>query len=301
MYLLGLATILLALPWALPLFVSADEKDLARPPALAGTVSGTGRLFVAPGLLQANDLSASVAHPDLPPRVVKLARVQIEELIPLTGAPFHVRYIFDPDPDGSYGYFNRVASEALAASDPEQSSRLLRAYGARWVLDDQGAASPFLRPVTGFEVAGRRLLLSEVPEPVADLRWAGRRFQRASLSGALDLIRSERFRPERDVVLPGRSDSGPVGAQEGGALGAARVEADRASVDVHAGAAGHVVFARTYFPAWKARLDGREAPVLVANARDLAVAVPAGDHHVEFEYDRAPFTRGVLLQLARFS
>ncbi len=35
-HLLGLATLLLAFPWALPLFVSADEKDLARPPALAG-------------------------------------------------------------------------------------------------------------------------------------------------------------------------------------------------------------------------------------------------------------------------
>jgi hypothetical protein len=40
--------------------------------------------------------------------------------------------------------------------------------------------------------------------------------------------------------------------------------------------------------------------VLVANARDLAVAVPAGDHHVEFEYDRTPFLRGVILQATAF-
>jgi uncharacterized membrane protein YfhO len=40
--------------------------------------------------------------------------------------------------------------------------------------------------------------------------------------------------------------------------------------------------------------------VLVANARDLAVAVPAGNHHVEFEYDRASFHRGVILQAASF-
>ena len=296
-HLLGLAALLLAFPWALPLFVSADERDLARPPALAGALAGPGRVYVSPRLPEFNVLSAGSAHPGMPPRVVKLARVQIEEMIPQTAASFGIRYIFDADPDGSYGYYNRVASEALAASAPEQASRLLRAYGARWVLDDQGKVHPFLRPVLGFEVAGRRLLLSEIPDPVAELRWAGREFRRSSLSGALVLIRSARFLPETDVVLPGRSDRGPEGPEGRGILSAVRVEADAASVEVAAASAGHVVFARTYFPAWKARLDGRRVPILVANARDLAVAVPAGNHHIEFEYDRAPFHRGVALQI----
>ena len=39
-------------------------------------------------------------------------------------------------------------------------------------------------------------------------------------------------------------------------------------------------------------------PVTVANARDLAVAVPAGRHRVEIEYDRRPFRRGVAFQAA---
>jgi hypothetical protein len=299
-HLLGLATLLLAFPWALPLFVSADEKDLARPPALARDLKGPGRVFVAPRLAEPGGLSTGSAHSALPPRVVKLARVQIEELVPSTGAPFGVRYAFDPDPDGSYGYYDRLAAEALAASRPEEASRLLRAYGARWTLDDQGGVRPFFKPVTGFEVAGRRLVLSEILDPVAELRWAGRRFRRASLSGAIDLVRSERFLPETDIVLPGRSDEGPEGTERGGTLVPARVEADRASADVRAAVPGHVVFARTYFPAWKARLDGRPVPLLVANARDLAVAVPAGDHHVEFEYDRAPFSRGVILQAVTF-
>ena len=299
-FLLGLATLLLAFPWALPLFVSADEKDLTRPPALAGALSGSSRVYVSPRLSEFNVLASGSAHPNLPPRVVKLARVQIEELVPLTGAPFGVRYVFDPDPDGSFGYYNQLAYEALAASTPEQASRVLRAYGARWVLDDQGRVHPFLRPVLGFEVAGRRLLLSEISEPVAALRWAGREFRRSSLSGALDLVRSERFLPESDVVLPGRSDRGPEGPEGRGTLRSARVGADAASADVAAENAGHVIFGRTYFSAWKARLDGRRVPVLVANARDLAVAVPAGNHHVEFEYDRAPFHRGVILQAASF-
>jgi hypothetical protein len=273
--------------------VSADEKDLARPPALAGALKGPGRVYVAPRLADPSALPAGGAHPALPQRIARLSRAQIEELIPLTGAPFHVRYVFDQDPDGSYGYYNRLASEALAASKPDEASRLLRAYGARWVLEDQGAARPFLRPVTGFEVAGRRLLLSEVPDPVAELRWVSRRYRRTSLSGALDLVRSDHRRRATSCpgARPGTEGRGP------GILRAAR--AGRQLLGRVPNAVARVVFRRTLL-AWKARLDGRPVPVLVANARDLAIAVPAGIHHVEFQYDRAPFHRGVLLQTAAF-
>jgi hypothetical protein len=261
-------------------------------------LKGTGRVFVSPRLPEL--LETGSALPSLQSRVVKLARAQIEELIPGTGAPFDVRYVFDTDPDGTYGYYNRLAHEALTASTPLQAMRLLRVYGSRWLLDDQGQPHPALRPVTGFEVAGRRFLLWEIPEPLAELRWAAREHRRNTLSGALDLARSQAFRAESDVVLPGREDREPAASSAEGRLLRANARADGATADVEAASPGHVVFGRTYFPAWRARVDGRVAPVLVANARDLAVAVPAGNHRVEFEYDRAPFHRGVLLQAAVF-
>ena len=295
-HLLGVAALLLSFPWALPLFVSADEKDLARPPALIGALKEPGRVYISPKLPEFNGLVRTTAHPALPPRVVKLARAQIEELIPATGAPFGVAYVFDPDPDGSYGFYNRLGEEALAASTPSQAVRLLRVYGGRWILDDQGESHPDLNPVTGFEVAGRRLLLSEVPDPLPDLRWAGREHRRNSLSGALDLVRSQWFQPETDIVLPGRENRTPAGGTSAATLSAARIAADGASADVEAAAAGHVIFSRTYFGAWKARLDGRDVPLLVANARDLAVAVGPGRHRVEFRYDRGPFHQGVAIQ-----
>jgi hypothetical protein len=299
-HLLGLATLLLAFPWALPLFVSADERDVERPPALSGSMRGPGRVYVSARLPEFNVLASGSAHPNLPPRVVKLARAQIEELIPATGSSFGFDYVFDADPDGSYGYYNRLAEEILAASDAGQKSRLLRAYGARWVMDDQTRMHPFCRPVTGFDVAGRRLLLSELESPIAELRWAGREFRRASHSGALELLRSDIFRPETDVVLPGRADRDPPVPPVAARLSIENVEADSAAAIVKAERSGHIVFGRTYFHAWKASLDGRDVPILVANARDLAVAVPAGRHRVELHYDRRPLHRGILLQAAAF-
>ena len=109
-------------------------------------------------------------------------------------------------------------------------------------------------------------------------------------------MRSDLFRPATDVVLPGPA------APSAGGFAPARVTVttlapERAAADVDALAPGHVVFSRTFFPSWKANLDGAPARVLLANGRDVAVAVPAGRHRVEFFWDPTSFRTGVALQL----
>jgi hypothetical protein len=295
-YLLAIAILVLALPWGFRLFVSAEEKTLERPPALLSSLTGPGRLYVAPSLPEFNVLLSGSAHPNMPDRVSKFARIQIEELIPATGSTFAVSYLFDSDPDGSYGYYNRIANEVLTASPDANAARILRAFGARWVLEDEKERLPSIRPVTGFVIAGRRLVLSRIDDPVAELRWAGRDWRRASLSGALELVRSESFEPSTDVVLPGRAERDAAPGLSAAKLSGARVEPDRASIDVDAAGDGHLVFSRTFFDAWKGLVDGTHATVFIANGRDLAMAVGQGKHHVEFQYDTAPFVRGVALQ-----
>jgi hypothetical protein len=292
---LGFATLLLALPWGLPLFVSADHKDLARPPALLPLLQGSERLYVSPELSELAVVETRTAHPELPPTVSKLARVQIEEMIPATGAPFGVRYLFDEDPDGSYGWVNRIAGEVLTASNPHERARLLRLFGGRWSLAESGSALPGFRAVTGFSVAGRRLVLHESVAPVAELRWASRAHRRASLSGAFELVRSDLFRPASDVVLPGGRDlpAGPAGPPA--SLTVHDLATNRVEVEIVAPAAGHLVWSRTFFPGWRAILDGSRAEVLLANGRDLAVAVPTGRHHLRIFWNPDTFRLGVAL------
>jgi hypothetical protein len=297
---LALLALLSAFTWGLPLFVSAPSPDLARPPALARRLDAPGRLYVSPRLPRFDAASLRTNSSDELARSSRAARILVEELVPATGAPFGARYLFETDPDGSYGYFNRLANEAADASTPADRDRLLILYGARWTLGEDGEAHPLFRPITGLEVAGRRLVLSEIPDPVQELRWAGRVWRRPALSATLALVRSKPFDPRRDVALPGGAPLDPSGEATMARVTFEGVEPDRAAATVEAQGDGHVVFSRTYFPAWKARLDGRPAPVLVANARDLAVAVPAGRHRVEFEYDGGPFRRGVAIQAAAF-
>jgi len=323
-YLLGFVTLLSALVFGLPLFVNAREKELARPPALGARVGETaaashpraagtgaasnaraggtadGRLYVSPALPSFEMSSLPVDTPGSLPRSGKTARVILEQLVAGTASEFGARYLFENDPDGSYGFFNRVATEAADASTPVERDRLIRLYGGRWALAEEGEEHPLFRPITGMSVAGRRLVLYENPSPLAELRWAGRAWSRASLSGALDLARSERFQPETDVTFRSASDADPSGPPSAASVAVESIGADHAAAAVEAAGPGHLIFSRTFFPAWKARVDGEPARVTVANARDLAVEVSAGKHRVEIAYDRGPFRRGVAIQAAAF-
>jgi hypothetical protein len=278
--------------------VSAPDKDLARPPALLREVHGPGRLYVSPKLPRFERRALQPAGGLL--RFAKVSRVLVEQLVSATGAPFGARYILEGDPDGSYGFYNRLVGEAATASAPAERDRLLILFGARWVLAEEGEDHPLFRSVTGLEVAGRRLMLFEITHPVPELRWAGRAFRRSSLSGTLELLRSERFDPYRDVALPGKANADPSEPFAAARVSGDRVTADYAIASIEAAGPGFLVFSRTFFPAWRARLDGQDVRTLIANARDLAVAVPAGHHRVELAYERAPFRRGIAIQAAAF-
>ncbi len=291
---LALLCTALALPSGLPLFVSASAKDVARPPQLLAAIRGRGRLYASPDL-PLPDFEAPPGRRGLP-RFEPYARALAQELLPSTGQAFGLSYLFDRDPDGSYGWFNRLSDEAAHASTDAEKSRLLRVGGARWALAGEEEKFPLFHPVTGVVVAGRHLVLHEADMPLPEVRWASRALRRPSLSAAIELIRSDAFDPVTQVVLPGAPGGPAVENGRDAALSVATVTAQGASGAVDAPSSGHVIFSRTYFGAWRARLDGAPARLVVANARDLALAVPAGRHTFEFAWNREPFHRGVLAQ-----
>ena len=67
--------------------------------------------------------------------------------------------------------------------------------------------------------------------------------------------------------------------------------------EVRAPRASLVVFAQAYYPAWKATLDGKPARLLRANHAFQAVAVPAGRHGIQLEYDDRSFKLGAVISI----
>lgn len=121
----------------------------------------------------------------------------------------------------------------------------------------------------------------------------------------LVLLQDPGFDPSRYVMI-----SGPVSGSA--ACGERAVSADRGAgssvtivayepeavrVNVTAGTDGFLVLGDTYYPGWRARVDGVDSKVYVANYALRAVSIPTGSHEVLFYYDPDTFKVGGLLTL----
>ena len=72
----------------------------------------------------------------------------------------------------------------------------------------------------------------------------------------------------------------------------------RIAVDVEADGGGFLVLSESWYPAWRARIDGRVAPVLRADVSLQGVTVPPGRHRVVFELASTTLRAGTALSLA---
>ncbi len=93
-----------------------------------------------------------------------------------------------------------------------------------------------------------------------------------------------------DPALPVRLDGGRVVSYEDAPA------ALTASVEATAG--GTLVWARSFFRAWRASIDGQPVDPLLADGHLVGVPVPAGAHRVEVRWSRGPLFTGLALCLA---
>ena len=218
-------------------------------------MTGPGRLFVSQRLPEFNVLATGSAHPQLEPRVSRLARVQIEELVPGDGRCRSARAISStPIRTAPTATTTGSPGRRSPRRRPAERSRLLRAFGGRWILAEEGEVYPDARAVTGVDGRGAppRPARSS-PDPARGAALGGPGLRRRSLSGALALLRSDALR-SRDATssCPGAGDEDGA-APSHARLSDVAIGAAAASARVAADGPGYVVFSRTYLPAWRRR------------------------------------------------
>lgn len=93
--------------------------------------------------------------------------------------------------------------------------------------------------------------------------------------------------------------TGLPGASGGGAGQASyrRVSPDEIAVRVQAREPGYVLCTESWDPGWSVRVDGAQAPLLLADDFLLAVAIPAGEHEVRFRFTTPHAAAGAALSL----
>ncbi|MCC7528237.1 MAG: YfhO family protein [Candidatus Melainabacteria bacterium] len=123
----------------------------------------------------------------------------------------------------------------------------------------------------------------------------------ASPEEALKVVSDKEFQGLSKVVLEGINhypeQKMPV-AREGISVPLGKVLPNRLEMDVTSPEAGYLVLTDTYFPGWKATLDGRPVEIVRANYLFRAVCVPKGAHHIVFSYEPTSFTIAILLFFA---
>ncbi|MGH9443632.1 MAG: hypothetical protein ACRD16_15315 [Thermoanaerobaculia bacterium] len=287
------AVLLCLLPSGWRLFVSTPTAPYVSTPPLARAVAGRGRVWVGP-ISEFAVAKFGTSHRFPADDVSDLILAGRREIWPLTALPDGVAYSFDTDPDGSYGYVDRVMGEALSAAPPERRSRILRNAATRFYISARREPMPGFRLLASQETFGRSVFLFEAVSPVPAVRCSSRVFSRSSLSGAIELIESRSFDPASDVILRGPDRSPPPGAPAENRVSSVRFSSSGISADVDSSGPAVAVFAATYFRYWLAAVDGIRADVEIANGGFCGVRVPPGRHRVDLLYDACPFVGGCI-------
>ena len=217
------------------------------------------------------------------------------ELWPLIGTVAGTGYAFDDDPDGAYADDDRALRKLLDERPWPARVAELRLAGVTHVLADEPVP---LREVSVLnDTEGVRLYA--VDGASSAVRFATRIHRRPSLEAIVELHASPDFDPETDVVLAG--GVGSEGEAARGRVYTSRETADLLQARVEAPVAGVLVWARTYFSAWQATVDGKAAAAVRADGHLVGVLVPAGAHEVQVRWSAAPVVAGGLLSLVGLS
>lgn len=112
------------------------------------------------------------------------------------------------------------------------------------------------------------------------------------LNEAKKLMVSDEFNPKEEVLL---YESIAVETKDSvlGTVTITEYSANVVQMDVSTKADAVLVFSDSYYPGWKAFVDGNEGVVLQANITQRAVVVPAGSHSVRFVFQSQPVMQGM--------
>jgi hypothetical protein len=114
---------------------------------------------------------------------------------------------------------------------------------------------------------------------------------------ALTAVTSPEFDARRSAITEQHIDNTPLAAPKGPSAGAAvvtRHDPERVILRATSRRPGLLILSDTWFPGWKATLDGSDAPIHRVDYVLRGVALPAGRHTVEFRYEPLSWTIGRL-------
>ncbi|MBA3261565.1 MAG: YfhO family protein [Thermoleophilaceae bacterium] len=210
--------------------------------------------------------------------------------------PFEERYaelwrrVIAQSPDCNYAFCPESAG---------RSPRALQALGLLGVTDLlQNRRDP---PLRGFEVAydGPDARVYRNPSALPRAFLVDRQVVAPSAEAARDAVTAANF-PARSVAVTEKRIPGIPEGTAASAAGSARISSYRDEhvvLNTDAERRALLVLTDSWFPGWKASVDGRDVPIERVDYLIRGVPVPAGKHEVEFRYEPASWRAGWIVSL----
>lgn len=262
-----------------PLVTALRRPDHARVYVYDYNVPGKSRQYLG------RDFPYEIVRglPDWSYPALKALALRLAAFPPVAGA-WGVPGSFDRDTPGLAPRLLAELGDVLVLVEGTAAHlRLLQVGAVADVVALHAQGLQALTPVATLDALMREpVRVFEVPDP-RPRAYAVSGARIADGGDAVRILLDAGFDPRREIVLPSGRPSAPGPAFRGDAV-LTSVGTDRIALDVELSAPGYVVMVDAYDPGWRARVDGRETPVLRANVAFRAVAVGAGRHSVELRY-----------------
>ncbi|MCK5483548.1 MAG: YfhO family protein [Gemmatimonadetes bacterium] len=190
-----------------------------------------------------------------------------------------------------------LTNEAALRAWSENPLHFLRAMNVGFYADATASADSIDGLILAASHPELPIRIYEIPDPVERLYLVGHYEVRDGPVGALrrvledDFALGDRAVLEEDLQL----DLDPEAAGE---VLSRSDHANRVTAQVSASGPMLAVLSDRWYPGWKARVNGAEAPVLRANGVFMAVPVPAGVSDLEFRFAPRSILLGAAISLA---
>ena len=266
-----------------PDFIREDQHILTRPE------SEMHRVFYYPSSRNIHPDSVSVKGR---PSYKEATALVFQNLLPNAGLLYGIDYMQEIDALARQPYtdFIYFANQVTLA----RRLQLLRALNVKYLVAFQPMTAEGLTLISSFPQYFSWLY--KLDRVVPRVYVANKVSVETFPAKVLRRLAMDGFDPRNEVMLDHMPSIPPKGTTAASAK-IARYENAQVMIRASLDAAGILVLADSFYPGWNAYVDGKREEILRANLFFRAVALPAGEHIVEFRYEPRSFKIGLVISV----
>jgi len=119
----------------------------------------------------------------------------------------------------------------------------------------------------------------------------------SDVNEAINVLFSKEFDPKNAVILFQTPEGYNSSDSVHGNVRIIHYSRNNVKMDVEVDKDGILVFSDSYYPGWKAKVDGRDTKIYQSNVTQRAVIIPSGNHRVEFIFQPETILVGFLFTI----